>query len=81
MFISIQGIRTNIPVTTVILGLDREDPEGYRLKMFHCIDCGNKVVQYKGHAISITPGGAPVSTGTVCMCKICKKRYLFDSVV
>jgi len=81
MITIIQGVKSNVQVTTVILGLDRDDPEGYRLKMFHCPDCGEKIVQYKGHIMSITPGGSPILAGTVVMCRICKHRFLFDSVV
>lgn len=81
MKVIIKDNTEDIKVTTITLARDVQDPDGYRLKMFHCPTCGNPVIQFKGRVIYMMPGGAPVSMGTVAMCSKCKNRYLFDAIL
>jgi hypothetical protein len=71
----------NIPVTSVILGKDWDDPEGHRLHMFFCFNCQNPITQYKGFVYKITAGDLPSVVGIYTKCDNCGRVYNFHPEV
>jgi len=73
----------DVDVTTVTLSHDITDPQGNRIYMFHCSQCGSPVVQYCGFIARIFPGWEPFALPIILRCtnKRCPRKYLFHSIV
>ncbi len=81
MQVFIKTLLKNVPVTTVILGKDYDDPEGHRLHMFFCFNCQNPLVQYKGFVFKIIAGDLPFDVGLYLKCENCNHIYNFHKEV
>jgi hypothetical protein len=70
-------------VTTVILHKDLTDKDNDKIYLFHCIVCGNPVIQYQGFVTQILPGLAPIDLPVIARCNnsTCKHKYAFRAVV
>jgi len=70
-------------ITHVILHRDVNDLKNERLYLFHCVKCGNAVVQYQGFVVQILPGLAPISLPIVARCNnsTCRQKYAFSALV
>lgn len=84
MQVTVLNIPRDLEVSTITLSNDRDDPT--RVKMMHCMDCGEKVTQYMGNIYRVIPGGLPLnileSTAHVIVhCSRCKKKYLIAGIV
>lgn len=75
MQIFIKKLLKNVPVTTVILGKDWDDPQGHNLHMFFCFNCQNPLVQYKGFVTKILPGDLNEPVGAYLRCDNCGRVY------
>lgn len=73
----------DVQITSVILHRDKTDKEHTKLYLFHCIRCGNPVVQYQGFIVNILPGMAPIELPIVVRCNnsSCKHKYAMSAVV
>ena len=80
MEVTILERKQNIQVTSVIIGLDKNDPNGEMLHMFFCPNCQNPICQYKGRLVSIMPGASPLKLPVLIRCR-CKRVYQIDDVV
>jgi uncharacterized protein with PIN domain len=78
MLVLIGGKEQNLKVTSVILEPNLEDPN--RLKMFHCPDCTEKLVQYMGNVAMILPGPTYSPLPVIAFCRKCSIRYLFNLI-
>lgn len=79
MKVFIQETEQNIKVTSLILEQNHLNPE--IMKMFHCSDCGKALFQYNANLVMMLPGGTFSSIPIINFCKICKKRYLLNSIL
>jgi hypothetical protein len=77
MQVFIKQLLKNIPVTTVILGRDYDDPEGKKLKPFFCYECADLVQQIRGRVGKILPGDLLGNIGTYIKCNRCHRIYSF----
>ncbi len=71
-----------VQVTTVTLGPDWNDKLGLHVYMFHCLRCGEKLIQHRGEIIETMPGFIPRSLPLILMCHNpkCKHRYMFRDI-
>ncbi|GAG36298.1 unnamed protein product [marine sediment metagenome] len=81
MKVVIKDQATELQITSVIIGQDKEDPEGVKLYAFHCCKCGNIIIQYNGHVKRIIAGVIPIKFPKLLRCRKCKQYYLFESLV
>lgn len=83
MLVTVLGQQLNYKVTSHILERDLDNPNMY--KMFHCFNCGDKVMQYSGDCIMSVPGPTPEIIPTfvpmMVLCRRCKVRHLFNSII
>lgn len=75
----IQGIPTNLKVTSAVLESDPENPEIFIL--YHCWRCGNRLLQFSGNVLMLLPGAVPATVPIVLLCKVCKTRHLINSIM
>ena len=75
MIVKILEIVKDIPVTSVVLERDTENPDN--LSMFYCPKCSKPLIQYKGRLAFIYPGQTPCNMPLVLECERCKTKYLF----
>lgn len=83
MQVRILDIPKDLNVITVTLTNDRLDPT--KLSMFHCSNCGERVIQFMGNVVRIIPGGLPInilesSAHIIAHCLRCKTKYLFTGI-
>lgn len=71
----------NIPLTTVTLSHDVEDPQGFRVHMYFCYNCGTPLGQYKGFVYSIMPGGDMTPLPWIQRCNTCKRKHAINAIV
>ena len=70
-----------IALTTVTLSHDMDDPQGARLHMFFCCNCGTPLGQYKGFVYSIHPGSTNVPLPWIQRCDTCKHKFGINAIV
>lgn len=70
----------NVPVTSITLAHDPDDPNGHRLKMLHCLNDGTPLGQYKGFVYSVFPGISPTPLPWVQRCTTCKHKYAITAI-
>ena len=81
MYVEIREKIINVPITTVILSHDPEDPNGFRLHMFFCPNCGTPLGQYKGFIYSMMPGAIPMGLPWIQRCGTCKRKYAINCII
>jgi len=79
MLFLIQGVQQNLNVTSHILEGNRENPD--MLRLFHCWECGGVVGQFAAEIGFSTPGGVFGPLPLLQMCRKCKRRHLFNSIL
>lgn len=84
MRVTIWGKTQDISVTTVTLERNSIDPT--QLSIMHCVNCGEKVIQYQGHIVQIIPGGLPqnileMGVNLIAHCSRCKTKYLINAPI
>lgn len=70
-----------MPLTTVTLSHDIDDPAGSRVHMFFCYNCGTPMGQYKGFVYSMMPGASGVPLPWIQRCDTCKRKFAINSIV
>lgn len=88
MQFNIQGAEHPKPVVTVTLKNDPADPS--RVTMMHCMNCGQKLVQFTGTIVQVIPGGLPIEmlkqqARLIVSCGFkgvgCKTKYLINQII
>lgn len=81
MLVVIQGSSQEMQTIDVVLMHDIREPD--KLNAFFCPYCHNPqpLIQFKGHIVSITPGGGTLRMPIVKRCSNCKRNYSFNGVV
>ena len=79
MKVLIGGMDENLKVTSHILESDPLEPDMFHL--FHCWACGKPLMQFGGEEVMSVPGGVKSYLPIIVMCRNCKRRHLFSSIV
>ena len=79
MQILIGNVLENIKVTSHILEPNYAEPDKFSL--FHCWGCGNVLHQFGGDCIMSFPGSTKTLLPIIIMCRKCKRRHLFNSIL
>ncbi len=79
ILVTIAGQQQNLKVTSHILESDQAAPDMFL--MYHCWQCGQKLMQFSGYEIMEMPGGSFSHLPIMILCRVCKRRHLFNSVL
>lgn len=69
----------NVNVTSHVLESDPLNPSIFHV--WHCWKCGNKLMQFNGTEIMEVPGPVHSAFPIIILCRICKHRHLFHSIL
>lgn len=81
MFAIIRQKIVSVPLTTITLGIDPNDPHSTQLHMCFCPNCGTPLGQYKGFLYSVTPGEAVTPLPWIQRCNTCKRKYAIQAII